>query len=46
LAHTISNKAEAAYRRGALFTKRRRLMDEWADYCTSLVVTCDNAEGV
>lgn len=33
LAHTIGNKAEAAYRRGDLFEKRRRLMDEWATYC-------------
>lgn len=33
LAHTIGNKAEAAYRRGDLFEKRRRLMDEWARFC-------------
>ncbi|MBU1607189.1 MAG: integrase arm-type DNA-binding domain-containing protein [Alphaproteobacteria bacterium] len=33
LAHTIGNKSEAAYRRGALFAKRRKLMDAWADYC-------------
>jgi len=32
LAHTISNAAEAAYRRGNLFEKRRTLMDAWADY--------------
>lgn len=32
LAHVISNKAEAAYRRGALLDKRRELMDAWADY--------------
>ncbi len=35
LAHTIGNKAEAAYRRGDLFTKRRELMDAWAAYCNS-----------
>ncbi len=35
LAHTIANKAEAAYRRGDLFDKRRRLMDSWAGYCAS-----------
>lgn len=35
LAHTISNKAEAAYRRGDLFDKRRRLMEAWAGYCAS-----------
>lgn len=32
LAHTISNKTEAAYRRGDLFEKRRDLMDAWASY--------------
>lgn len=32
LAHTIPNAAEAAYRRGDLFEKRRKLMDAWADY--------------
>ncbi|MDR3499938.1 MAG: integrase arm-type DNA-binding domain-containing protein [Parvibaculum sp.] len=34
LAHTIGNKVEAAYRRGDLFEKRRRLMADWADYCS------------
>jgi integrase len=34
LAHVIENKVEAAYRRGDLFEKRRRLMSEWADYCS------------
>lgn len=34
LAHTVSDKVEAAYRRGDLFEKRRRLMIEWADYCS------------
>jgi len=32
LAHTIENKVEAAYRRGDLFEKRRKMMQEWADY--------------
>jgi integrase len=35
LAHTIANKAEAAYRRGDLFDKRRKLMEAWAGYCAS-----------
>lgn len=35
LAHTIENKVERAYRRGDLFDKRRRLMDDWATYCAS-----------
>lgn len=34
LAHTIENKVERAYRRGDLFEKRRRLMDDWTTYCT------------
>ncbi len=33
LAHTVGDKVEAAYRRGDLFDKRRRLMAEWAKYC-------------
>ncbi len=33
LAHTISNKVEAAYRRGDLFDKRRKLMNAWSAYC-------------
>ena len=38
LAHTIESKVERAYRRGDLFDKRRRLMDDWASYCA-----CDGA---
>ncbi|WP_292532181.1 site-specific integrase [Methylocystis sp.] len=34
LAHTVSNKVEAAYRRGDLFDRRRALMEEWASYLT------------
>jgi integrase len=33
LAHAIPNAVEAAYRRGDLFEKRRRLMEAWAEYC-------------
>lgn len=33
LAHTIKNKAEAAYRRGNLLERRRALMDDWTSYC-------------
>ncbi len=36
LAHAIPNAVEAAYRRGDLFDKRRRLMDAWADYCATV----------
>ena len=38
LAHAIANGVEAAYRRGDLFEKRRRLMDEWAGFCSSPTV--------
>ena len=41
LAHTIKDKAEAAYRRGDLFEKRRRLMADWAGYCAAPIRTGD-----
>ncbi len=31
--HVVADKVEAAYRRGDLFEKRRRLMANWAKYC-------------
>lgn len=34
LAHVITNQVEAAYRRSDLFEKRRRLMDDWAAFCS------------
>lgn len=33
LAHVLKDKTEAAYMRGDLFTKRKRLMNDWASYC-------------
>ena len=33
LAHRVKDKTEAAYRRGNLLEKRRKLMDEWGAYC-------------
>ena len=36
LAHVIENKVEAAYRRGDLFAKRRKMMQEWANYLDKL----------
>jgi integrase len=38
LAHAISDAVEAAYRRGDLFEKRRRLMQAWAEFCTKPAV--------
>jgi hypothetical protein len=34
LAHVIGGKVEQAYLRGDLFEKRRRLMAQWATFCT------------
>ena len=34
LAHAVGDKVEAAYRRGDLFEKRRRMMADWARYCS------------
>ncbi len=33
LAHRLGDKVEQAYARGDLFTKRRRLMEDWAEFC-------------
>lgn len=35
LAHLVSDKTEAAYRRGTAVERRRQLMQSWADYCCS-----------
>jgi integrase len=35
LAHVIGGKVEQAYRRGDMFEKRRRLMQQWATFCTT-----------
>jgi integrase len=35
LAHALKDKTEAAYQRGDLLDKRRRLMDAWTHYCAS-----------
>jgi integrase len=41
LAHVVSDKVEAAYRRGDMLQKRRRLMDAWADFCAGRTVGGD-----
>jgi integrase len=38
LAHAIGNKTEAAYRRGDMFERRRRLMDAWTEFCAKAPV--------
>jgi integrase len=35
LAHTVSDKTVAAYNRSDLFDRRRRLMQQWATFCTT-----------
>jgi integrase len=35
LAHVVGDKVEAAYRRGDLFEKRRKLMTAWATFCNT-----------
>jgi hypothetical protein len=35
LAHTLESKVEAAYRRGDALEKRRQMMQDWADFCSS-----------
>lgn len=35
LAHAVGDKVEAAYRRGDLFDKRRRLMEAWMNHCAT-----------
>ena len=42
MAHTINNKVEAAYRRGDMREKRRRLMEDWAAYCDGVAVGAIN----
>jgi integrase len=36
LAHTVGNATVAAYARGDLLERRRRLMDDWAKFCETL----------
>jgi integrase len=42
LAHTVSDKVEAAYRRGDMLQKRVKLMADWASYCDGHAVGGDN----
>jgi integrase len=42
LAHAVGDKVEAAYRRGELLEKRRKLMNAWGAYCASKPVEKKN----
>ncbi len=41
LAHAVSNKTEAAYRRGDLFKKRIRMMNDWQKHCETVASKAD-----
>jgi integrase len=43
LAHTVSNKVEAAYRRTDFLDKRRLLMRDWAEFCIKVPATAGEA---
>lgn len=42
MAHTIKDKAEAAYRRSDALERRARLMQDWATYCGTEPAKADN----
>ncbi|MEY8690012.1 MAG: tyrosine-type recombinase/integrase [Leptothrix sp. (in: b-proteobacteria)] len=51
MAHQLKDKAEAAYQRGDLFEKRRRLMDDWASFLArpelpAQVIDLDSKRGI
>jgi integrase len=46
MAHTVSNKVEAAYRRGDMREKRVRLMQDWATYCEAPAPVGDNVVAI
>jgi integrase len=41
LAHSLPDKVEAAYRRGDLFDKRRKLMEVWTRFCATTTAEGD-----
>ncbi len=46
LAHEIENKVEAAYRRGSLLEKRRKLMNEWLKFCNQKLAKGNNVVSI
>ena len=46
LAHAISDKTEAAYRRGKLFDKRALMMNDWAKYCSTVRTNADKVVSI
>lgn len=37
LAHVLENKVEAAYRRGDALERRRKMMEDWAQFCSARI---------
>jgi integrase len=46
MAHTVSDKVEAAYRRGDMREKRSRMMEDWASYCETKKVGGENVVAI
>jgi integrase len=46
LSHTVSDKVEAAYRRGNMVERRRQMMEAWAKYCAGKAVGGDNVVAI
>jgi integrase len=46
LAHSVGSAVEAAYRRGDLLDKRRRLMADWAKFCSKPVGAAGNVTSI
>jgi integrase len=43
MAHVVSDKTEAAYRRGDMRERRRRLMEDWAKFCVGASLDAQRA---
>jgi len=46
LSHTVSDKVEAAYRRGNMVERRRQMMEAWAKYCGGEALGGDNVVAI
>lgn len=44
LAHVVGDKVEQAYRRGDMFRKRRKVLEDWAGFCDRVFVEPEHAE--
>ena len=44
LSHRLKDKAEASYARGDLLQKRRKLMQDWADFCQATSQATSNEQ--